>query len=73
MTVGAKVLAASAVDLFTQPQILVDAKKGLSGRLAAKTYRPLIPEGTPPPTHLNRKTMEKYRPLMESHYEGFSD
>jgi hypothetical protein len=38
---------------FYSRQILVDAKKELSGRLAAKTYRPLILEGTPPPIHLN--------------------
>jgi aminobenzoyl-glutamate utilization protein B len=73
MTVVAKVLAASAVDLLTQPQVLVEAKKELASRLAAKTYRPLIPEGTPPPIHLNRKTMEKYRPLMEVHYEEIPD
>ena len=69
MTVAAKVLAMSAVDLLFQPQAIDEAKKEFSKSLAGRTYRSLIPEGVGPPTDINRKTMEKYRTLMEEHYE----
>jgi aminobenzoyl-glutamate utilization protein B len=69
MVVAAKVLAASAVELFTKPQIIEEAKQELSKRLGERKYRSLIPEGLSPPIDLNRKTMEKYRALMEKYYE----
>jgi len=69
MTVASKVLASSAVDLFSQPQTIEEAKKEFSERLAGRTYRPQIPEGVDPPVDFNRKTMEKYRSLMEKHYD----
>lgn len=69
MVVAAKVLAASAVDLFTKPQIIEEAKQELSKRLGGRQYSSLIPEDLSPPIDLNRKTMEKYRALMEKYYE----
>lgn len=69
MVVAAKVLAASAVDLFLQPEIIKKAKEELSQRLSDKPYRALIPEDVPPPVKINNATMEKYRSLMEAHYE----
>jgi aminobenzoyl-glutamate utilization protein B len=68
MDVAAKVLAASAVDLMTQPNILEEAKAELATRLGGRVYRPLIPGDSPPPIEINRKTMERYRALMEPHY-----
>jgi aminobenzoyl-glutamate utilization protein B len=69
MIVGSKVLATSAVDLFTQPRLLEEAKQELTTRLASKTYKPLIPPNSAPPIDINRSTMEKYRLLMKPHYE----
>lgn len=69
MTLASKVLATSTVDLITQPVVLLEARKEFSNRLSSKVYRPLIPEDAPPPVGINRKTMEKYRSLMEAHYE----
>ena len=68
MIKAAKVLAASAVELISDPAIVEEAKKELSTRLQGKAYKPLIPDGTTPPIRLNRETMEKYRALMEEHY-----
>jgi aminobenzoyl-glutamate utilization protein B len=69
MVVAAKVLAASGVELLTSPQVIEKAKRELSQRLAGRRYKSLIPEGVNPPIDINRKTMEKYRELMEKHYE----
>jgi aminobenzoyl-glutamate utilization protein B len=69
MTIAAKVLAASAIDLLTQPKIIEEAKKELSSRLRNRKYNTLIPKKFNPPLAINRKTMEKYRLLMEEHYE----
>ena len=69
MVKAAQVLAASAVELILNPQIIAEAKEELAKRLSGRKYRPLIPEESAPPIDVNRKTMEKYRPLMERHYE----
>jgi aminobenzoyl-glutamate utilization protein B len=63
---AAKVLAASCIDLVTNPEIIQEAKAEFRERLAGRTYRTLIPEGTKPPLGINKDTMEKYRMLMEA-------
>jgi aminobenzoyl-glutamate utilization protein B len=68
MNTASKVLAVSAVELFSQPQILEDAWKEFTERLAGRSYRSLIPAGVDPPIDINRETMEKYRHLMREHY-----
>ena len=68
MVNAAKVLATSCVDLVTNPDILDDAKQELTERLAGRTYQSLIPDDVAPPIEINRKTMDKYRPLMEKYY-----
>ena len=69
MVKAAQVLAASAVEFILNPQIITEAKEELAKRLSGRKYRPIIPEESDPPIDINRKTMEKYRPLMERHYE----
>jgi len=69
MVVAAKVLGASSVELFTNPQIIEEARRELSERLAGRSYKSLIPEEVDPPVDINRKTMGKYKTLMEKHYE----
>ncbi len=70
MVKAAQVLAASAIELILNPQIIAEAKEELAKRLSGRKYRPIIPEESDPPISINRKTMDKYRPLMEKHYEG---
>lgn len=69
MVNAAKVLAAGCVDLFCRPEIIAEAKKELAQRLGGRQYEPLVPDHVSPPVHINRKTMEKYRPLMQEHYQ----
>ena len=69
MITAAKVLAASAVDLFTKPHIIDEAKKEFDQRMDGRNYRPIIPSHVEPPTDFNREVIEKYRGLMENHYE----
>ena len=69
MVKAAQVLAASAVELILNPQIIAEAKEEFAKRLSGRKYRPIIPAESDPPIDINRKTMEKYRPLMERHYE----
>ena len=65
---GAKVLAASMVDLFTNPELLEKAKMTFAEEIAGTEYKPLLPPGQKPPANLNKDTMEKYRPLMKPFY-----
>jgi aminobenzoyl-glutamate utilization protein B len=71
MVTAAKVLAASAVELLIQPDIITAAKAEFADRVAEKSYGSLIPSDLAPPLEINRKTMEKYRELMARHYESF--
>lgn len=63
MSVAAKVLACSAVDLLQDPNIIEDAKKELEERLGGRVYRPLIPDSVLPSVKINSVAMEKYRKL----------
>jgi aminobenzoyl-glutamate utilization protein B len=65
MLQAAKVLMASAVDLLVEGKIIEEAKGELKKRLAGREYKRLLPPDAPPPLDINRKTMEKYRPMME--------
>ena len=65
MLLAAKVLMASAVDLLLDGKIIQESKAELTKRLAGREYKVLLPPNAPAPLDINRKTMEKYRPLME--------
>jgi aminobenzoyl-glutamate utilization protein B len=65
MLLAAKVLMASGVDLLLDGKIIQEAKAELTKRLNGREYRILLPPDAPPPLDINRRTMEKYRPLME--------
>ncbi len=58
---AAKVMAGSAIDIITTPGIIDNAKEELKDRLAGRTYKCLIPDGTDPPLGLNKETMDKYK------------
>lgn len=49
MVIASKVLALTAVDLFTDPQLVLAAKADFDKKLAGKSYHSPIPEGQKPP------------------------
>jgi aminobenzoyl-glutamate utilization protein B len=65
---GAKVMAASIVECFSNPAVIDEAKRSFKEELAGSEYRSLLPPGQKPPLTLNRATMDKFRPLMAQHY-----
>jgi aminobenzoyl-glutamate utilization protein B len=65
---GAKVMAASVVDLLVDPDILALAQETFAREIGSSTYRPLLPEGQMPPIELNAEEMAKYRDAMSAHY-----
>ncbi|MDX1485668.1 MAG: amidohydrolase, partial [Alphaproteobacteria bacterium] len=65
---GAKVLAASALDFLTRPQLVAEAWTTFREELGGIEYRPLLPVDQDPPADLNRDLMEAFRPKMREHY-----
>ena len=65
---GAKAMAASAIDLLLDPQIVAKAKETFKQEIGDVEYRPLLPPDQKPPLDLNRDLMERYRPKMREHY-----
>jgi aminobenzoyl-glutamate utilization protein B len=66
--VGAKVIAASVLDLLTSPELRAAAKKQLDEDTKETKYFSLLPDGAKPPVDLNKDIMEKYRPAMRKFY-----
>jgi len=66
--VGAKVIAASILDLLTSPELRAAAKKQFDEDTKDMKYFSLLPPGAKPPLDLNREMMEKYRPEMRKFY-----
>jgi aminobenzoyl-glutamate utilization protein B len=65
---GAKVLAASLIDLLTSPELLQKARAELETELKKTPYFSLLPPDAKPDLDLNRIEMEKYRAEMRKHY-----
>ncbi|MFC1816624.1 amidohydrolase [Thermodesulfobacteriota bacterium] len=65
---GAKVLAASMIDLFADEGLFHEVKKSFQEEIGDTQYFSILPEDQKPPVDLNRDTMEKWRPLMERFY-----
>ncbi len=65
---GAKVLAASALDFLTRPELVAEAWTTFREELGGAQYKPLLPVGQDPPADLNRDLMEAFRPAMREHY-----
>ena len=66
--VGAKVLAASIIDLMTSPELLQKARAEFETESKKTPYFSLLPADVQPPLDLNRAEMEKYRPEMRKFY-----
>jgi len=55
MIVAAKALAATGVDLFSDRQLVLDAKADFGRRMEGKTYQSVIPAGQKPPLNYRNK------------------
>ncbi len=64
LNTGAKVMAASALDLLTKPKLLEDIKAEFAEYSKTHPYKSFLPEGAQPPLDLNKELMEKYRDAM---------
>jgi aminobenzoyl-glutamate utilization protein B len=63
---GARVIAMTAIDIITTPELLADAQRYFDEVTTAEyQWISLIPRDTKPPTFLNRERMARYRPLLE--------
>jgi aminobenzoyl-glutamate utilization protein B len=65
---NAKVLAATMLDLLTNPEELRLVRDEFEAQAAEHPYSTFLPDGAEPPLDLNRELMEKWRPLMEPTY-----
>src|SRR5215475_5210891 len=65
---GAKVLAASIIDLLTSPELLQKARAEFEVESKRTPYFSLLPPDAKPPVDLNRAEMEKFRPQMRKFY-----
>ncbi len=65
---GAKVLAASIIECFRNPQVVAEAKATFRAEIEDTAYFSMLPPDQKPPLELNRAMMERYRPLMRPHY-----
>jgi aminobenzoyl-glutamate utilization protein B len=64
LNTGAKVIAATAIDLFTNPKLLDGIKKEFEEQSKEHPYKSFLPEGAMPPLELNKVLMDKYRDAM---------
>jgi aminobenzoyl-glutamate utilization protein B len=65
---GAKVLAASVIDLMSSPELLKKAHAEFEIESKKTPYFSLLPPDAQPELGLNRADMEKYRPEMRKFY-----
>ena len=65
---GAKVLAASIIDLMTTPELLQKARAEFEVESKKTPYFSLVPPDAKPDLELNRAEMEKYRADMRKFY-----
>lgn len=61
---GAKVMAATALDLMTKPKMLDEIKEEFREYSKEHPYKSFLPEGAKPPVDLNKELMEKFRGAM---------
>ncbi len=64
LNAGAKVMAATTLDLLTKPKLLNDIKNEFAEYSKGHPYKSFLPEGAKPPVDLNRELMDKYSNAM---------
>lgn len=65
---GAKALAASILDLLTDPVALDRARAQFAADTKQTRYFSLLPPEAKPPLDMNRDIQEKFRPALSKHY-----
>ena len=68
LNAGARAIAATAIDLFTQPGELKKIRAEFEEYIEKHPYESLLPDDAVPPIDFNKDIMDKYRSLMEEHY-----
>jgi aminobenzoyl-glutamate utilization protein B len=64
LNTGARVIAATAIDLLTKPPLLRAIKKEFVEQSMKHPYISFLPPGAEPPLYLNKELMDKYRNSM---------
>jgi aminobenzoyl-glutamate utilization protein B len=64
LNTGARVIAATAIDLFAKPALLDGIQKEFEQQSKEHPYKSFLPEGAKPPLYLNRELMDKYRDAL---------
>lgn len=64
LNTGAKVMAATALDLLTKPKLLGEIMNEFSEYSKDHPYKSFLPENSKPPLDLNKELMDKYRNAM---------
>ena len=65
---GAKALAMTLVDLYTDKTLVKDAKKYFKSQTKETKYKPMIRETDKPAIELNENIMSTYRDEMKKYY-----
>lgn len=66
---GAKAVAATVIDLMTQPKLVADARDWFQNvQLKDAKYDPVLTAADKPPIDVNARLMREMRPLMEPFY-----
>lgn len=68
LNAGAKVMAATALDLLTKPEELKKLREEFEAFATENPYKPFLPLDAEPPLDLNAELMKKWRPLMQKFY-----
>ncbi len=69
LNAGAKVIAATAIDLMTQPEELQKIRDEFEAYSKDNPYIPFLPEDATPPLDLNEELMKKFRLMLDKYYE----
>jgi aminobenzoyl-glutamate utilization protein B len=64
LNAGAKVMAATALDLMTKKDLLSAIREEFTEYSKTHPYKSFLPEGAKPPLELNKQLMDKYRDAM---------
>ncbi len=65
LNAGAKVMAATVIDLFQRPEELKTMREQFDAFEKEHPYKSFLPEDAQPPLDLNQELMEKFRSRME--------
>ncbi|HEY5617553.1 MAG TPA: amidohydrolase [Vicinamibacterales bacterium] len=66
---GAKVQAMTMIDILLRPELVKSAWEYFTNEQTKEMkYTPFIAADTPPPTWMNKETMERYRPELKKFY-----